>query len=84
MPEIKDLDYVKSQLTIARWHLDRGVQPDPADPEQARNHLAEARGAYEHIMDLLPTLNLSGTRRVSLVTELAALRDRLRAAGEEL
>jgi hypothetical protein len=74
-----DLDFIESQLTLARWHLD---QLEAGESEQGVDHSLQARRAYEASMDLLPTLSISGKRRVRLVTELAALRDRLRQHGE--
>lgn len=81
MSDIDDVDFIRSQLTIARWHLEQLSAPE-SDTEA--NHLGEARHAYESAVDLLPTLKISGTRRVELVSELAKLRDRLLEAGADL
>jgi hypothetical protein len=78
MGDIEDTDFIKSHLTIARWHLERAFSPD-RDGEH--DHLDEARRAYEVAVELLPTLKVSGRKRVELITELAALRDQLRTAG---
>lgn len=80
MNGVKNLDFIESQLTLARERLDRfaggtadaGTQP-----------LEEALAAYRTAVELLPTLSISGTRRVRLITELATLRDRLASHGKE-
>jgi hypothetical protein len=81
MGDIEDTDFIKSHLTIARWHLERALSQD-RDAEH--DHLDEARRAYEMAVELLPTLKVSGKKRVELITELAALRDQLRTAGENV
>jgi hypothetical protein len=78
MSDIGDVEFIKSQLTLARWHLEQASAPNP---DGVSNHLDEARRAYETAVNLLPTLKISGTRRVEVVTGLAGLRNRLLAAG---
>lgn len=81
MNDVDDVDFIRSQLTIARWHLEQMAAPDP---DRGTDHVREAIHAYQTAIDLLPTLKISGTRRVQLVTELAELRDRLRGAGADV
>jgi hypothetical protein len=81
MSDIRDLDFIRSQLTIARWHLERTLSPQS---DEQIDHLAEALRAYETAIDLLPTLKVSGTKRVELVSALAGLRDQLREAGAQV
>jgi hypothetical protein len=83
MGDSEDVEFIKSHLTIARWHLERASNPD-RDGEHEHDHLDEARRAYEMAVELLPTLGVSGRKRVELITELAALRDQLRTAGENV
>lgn len=81
MSDIDAIDFIRSQLTIARWHLERSTAID-VTPEL--DHRAEAVKAYETAIDLLPLVKLSGRRRVELVIQLADLRNLLREAGAEL
>jgi hypothetical protein len=80
MTDVNDSEFIESQLKVANWHLDKTAD---ADPQASQYHVASARRAYLTLMELLPTIAVSGTRRVELVTELAALRERLQVAGEE-
>jgi len=81
MNDVTNGDFVRSQLTVIRWHLDRVAEVDPA---AAQEHIANARRAFETVMQLLPTMQLSGTARVQALSELAALRDQLRTQGEDV
>ena len=81
MSENSELEFIRSQLTTARWHLERAGS---ATGVEASDHLNGAGHAYRASVDLLPTLKLLGTRRVELLTELADVRNRLRALGVEV
>jgi hypothetical protein len=81
MDDASNADFIRAQLTIARWHLDRAAG---ADPETVRRNVHDARHAYCSVMELLTKVALSGRRRVLVQRELAALRERLLAAGEDI
>lgn len=81
MTDVNDSEFIESQVKIAHWHLDKA---DDADAQAGRYHIASARRAYQTLMEWLPTISLSGRRRVGLVGELARLRERLRACGEDV
>jgi hypothetical protein len=74
-------DFIRAQLTTARWHLDRAAGADPAT---VRRNLHDARQAYDNVVRLLPKVALSGRQRLLVQRELAAVRDRLLAAGEDM
>ncbi len=81
MNGVNDNEFIESQLKVAHWHLDKTAD---ADPQAGQYHIASARRAYQTLLELLPTIALSGRRRVELVTDLAALRQRLQTAGVEM
>ena len=81
MNDVKGSEFIESQLKIAHWHLDKTAD---ADPQASQYHVASARRAYRTLMELLPTIALSDKRRGGLVTDLTALRERSRIAGDEL
>ena len=74
----RDIAWARSQLTVARWHLDAALA---APVEMARRNIDRARQAYEGARQALRELNLSGTRQEALAGELAHVRERLQAAG---
>jgi hypothetical protein len=69
-------NFIRAQLTIASWYLDRAAQ---ADGESSRRYLHHARQACDIVMQLLPDVTLDGQRE-NIHRELTALRDRLQAA----
>lgn len=81
MSDDQNIDFMRSQIQIARWHLEQATAPDFG---QKHTNLGEARRAYEAAVALLPLVKVSGTRRVELVTELAELGVRLRDAGVDV
>ena len=76
------VDEVNSQIVLAAAHLDRAAESQ--NLLIARDHTANAREIYEELLRLLPAVRASGKDRVRLVTDVARLRDRLRAVGEEV
>ncbi len=83
MPKDENLGFITAQLTIARWYLDRAVG---SEGMTASNHVRSARHAYDVIVTLLPKLTLKVHQEVyaDVQTDLAALRTRLRAAGQSV
>jgi len=74
----RDIAWVRSQLTVARWHLDAALA---APVEMARRNIDRARQAYEGARQALRELNQTGKRHDALAEELALVRQRLQAAG---
>ncbi len=74
------LEVVSSHLQRAASHLDKANE----DPSSAQEHIASARAIYDELLQLLPTLQISGKDRVQFVTDLAAIRERLRALGQSV
>ena len=77
----RDIAWLRSQLTVARWHLDAALA---APLERARSNIERARLAYEGAREAFRDLNLTGERHEALAQELARVRERLRAAGLEV
>jgi hypothetical protein len=81
--ENDNLGFVRAQLTIARWYLDRTATTDTVT---SSNHVRSARHAYDIVVTLLPKLAIE-TRPDVLAQahkELAQLRTRLKAAGQAI
>lgn len=75
-----DIDTVRTQLTAARWYLDRTISA--VDTQAARHDIRSARQAYDTAVQLLTQVRLSSEDQQQLEQEMAALRARLQAAGE--
>ena len=76
MDHTENINFIRAQLTIASWYVDRAAH---ADEETSSRYLYQARQACDIVMQLLPNLNLDEEGR-NVHRELSALRDRLRAA----
>ncbi len=76
-----DIETILTQLSAARWYLDRAGF---AAPEAARQDIANARQAYDTALHLLTQSHLEEERLEELKQEMTALRDRLLAAGEQV
>ncbi len=83
MPNDENLGFIAAQLTIARWYLDRAGSSDSVT---ASNHIRSARHAYDVIVTLLAKVTFKVHQEVyaDVHRELAALRTRLRAAGQSV
>ncbi len=77
----RDIAWLRSQLTVARWHLDAALS---APVEMARRNIDRARQAYEGARQALRDLNLTGEPHEALRGELARVRERLQAAGAKV
>jgi hypothetical protein len=73
MTRTENLNFIRAQLTIASWYLDRAVQGDGGYFEP----LSVSRSAsYDIVVQLLPNVTLDEQSQ----GELSARRERLRAA----
>lgn len=73
----QDLEWIRTQLTIARWFLDAAVlEPDPS---AVRQHRERARQACDAIVSALSKLDPSTAERGQFQQELAAIQSRLGA-----
>ena len=77
----RDIAWLRSQLTVARWHLDAALA---APVGMARRNIDRARQAYEGAREALRDLNLSEETHEVLAKELARVRERLQVAGAEV
>ena len=75
-----DIDTILAQLTAARWYLDRAAGAN--DPESVRQDVRNARQACNNALLLLTQANLTDDQHKHVQDELAALRSRLKDAGE--
>jgi hypothetical protein len=75
MNHTENISFIRAQLTIASWYVDRAAH---ADEETASRYLHQARQACDIVMQLLPNLTPDEEGQ-SVHRELTALRDRLRA-----
>jgi hypothetical protein len=73
MNPAENVSFIRAQLTIARWYLDRAAR---ADRETSILYVHHAQQAWDIVMQLVPDLSLEGDFG-SLNNEIAALRLRL-------
>jgi hypothetical protein len=73
MTRTENLNFIRAQLTIASWYLNR------ADGDTSSHYLCHARQAYDIVMQLLPNVTLDEQSQ-DIHRDLAELRERLRAA----
>ena len=79
MEKFRTLEHLKAQVTVVRWHLDIAAS---AEGEKKRRHLDSASLTYQGAMELLAQLALSDADHAAVTQQLAALKERLRAAGQ--
>lgn len=79
MEKFKNLESLKAQVTVIRWHLDAATL---GNGEKKRRHLDGATLTYQGAMELLAQLELSREDRADINKQLADLKERLRAAGQ--
>jgi len=70
------LESIRTQLTVARWHLDAAIS---SDAESAREHQQRASEAFEEAVRVLARAELDSAQRLGVERELFALRSRLKA-----
>jgi hypothetical protein len=76
MTRTENLNFIRAQLTIASWYLNRAGR---ADGDTSSHYLYHARQAYDIVMQLLPNVTLDEQSQ-DIHRELGELRERLRAA----
>jgi hypothetical protein len=74
-------EYLKAQITVVRWHLDAAAI---GDGDKKRRHLDSAVLTYQGALELLSQLTLSEEEHATIVQQLADLKERLRAAGQNV
>ena len=69
------MEMIRTQLTVARWHLDAAIG---AAHDAARSHHELARVAYHGVVRILARASgLDADQRAQIEQELAMLRSRL-------
>ena len=81
MTDTDVIESIRSKMTLVQWHLEQFRE---STRETTSYHLNAAQHVYASAVDLLPSLKVSGKRRVELVSELAKLADRLLEAGARI
>ena len=81
MEKFRTLEHLKAQLTVVRWHLDAATL---GNGEKKRRHLDSATLTYQGAVELQAQMPLSDEDYAAVTRQLAELRDRLRAAGQEV
>ena len=74
------LQSIRTQLTVARWHLDAAIS---SDAESAREHQQRAREAFEEAVRVLARTELDTAQRQGVEQELFALRSRLKVDSKD-
>ena len=79
MEKFRNLEHLKAQVTVVRWHLDAATL---GNGEKKRRHLDGANLTYQGAMELLAQLALSDEEHAAITRQLAEVRERLREAGQ--
>jgi hypothetical protein len=74
------VEWILTQLTAARWYLDQAVGDEPG---AVRRNVDSARRTYDHVLTVLPTVDLTIEIHRQVQQELAELQYRLRAIEKE-
>jgi hypothetical protein len=80
--KFRSLEHLKAQLTVVRWHLDAAATL--ADGDKRRRHLDSATLTYQGALELLAQLALPDVEHGTATQQLAELKQRLRAAGQQV
>jgi hypothetical protein len=80
--KFRTLENLKAQLTVVRWHLDAAATL--ANGDKKRRHLDSATLTYQGAVELLAELALPEAEEAAATQQLAQLRERLRAAGQQV
>lgn len=75
------LENLKAQLTVVRWHLDAATL---GNGDTKRRHLDSASLTYQGAMELLAQLALPDDEHAAVTRQLAELKERLRAVGQQV
>lgn len=81
MEKFRNLEHLKAQVTVIRWHLDAAAL---GNGDKKRRHLDGASITYQGAMELLAQLTLPDEERAAIAKQLLELRDRLRATGQQV
>jgi hypothetical protein len=79
--KFRSLEHLKAQVTVIRWHLDAAALEHDG---KKRRHLDGASLTYQGAVELLAQLALPDEERAVITKQLAELRERLRAAGQQV
>jgi hypothetical protein len=79
LEKLKSLEHLRAQVTVIRWHLDAaGLEQNG----KKGRHLDSATLTYQGALELLTQLALPDAERAAITTQLAELKERLRAVGQ--
>ncbi len=81
MEKFRNLEHLKAQVTVVRWHLDAASLEKNG---KRHRHLDSASLTYQGAMELLAQLALSDADKAAITAQLAELRDLLRAMGQQV
>jgi hypothetical protein len=77
--KFRNLEHLKAQLTVVRWHLDAATL---GNGDKRRRHLDSASLTYQGALELLGQIAMSDADHAAVKGQLAELANRLRAAGQ--
>ena len=81
MEKFRTREHLEAQLTVVRWHLDAATL---GNGEKKRRHLDSASLTYQGAVELLAQLALPDAEHAAGTKQLADLKERLRAAGQQV
>jgi len=79
--KFRSLEHLKAQITVVRWHLDAATL---GNGEKKRRHLDSAALTYQGALELMAQLALSDEEHAAVTKQLADLKERLRAADQNV
>ncbi len=79
MEKFRNLEHLKAQVTVVRWHLDAATL---GNGEKKRRHLDSATLTYQGALELFAQLALSDEDHAAVTRQLAELKERLRQVGQ--
>lgn len=79
MDKFRNLEHLKAQLTVVRWHLDAASLEKDG---KKHRHLDSASLTYQGATELLAQLALSDADKAAITAQLEELRGLLQAAGQ--
>lgn len=79
MEKFRNLEHLKAQVTVIRWHLDAAIA---GMGDKKRRHLDSASLTYQGAVELLGQLVLTAQEHATVAKQLADVRERLLAAGQ--
>jgi len=77
--KFNNLEHLKAQVTVIRWHLDAAAL---VNGDKRRRHLDGASITYQGAVELLGKLALPAQEHATIAKQLAELKESLRAAGQ--